>query len=147
MTCFDMSTVMQKKIAYDKEKQRKQLEEQERLRLKAELEQQRLKEEYERKMQVEAVLDEVAGKPQEPTSDFSDIPNINTPKDEISANTDVPTNEVPDKIEEEIPTQIEKDDKIELEYIEFWVRVTPEQKLMMRNFVLENKIKCGKVVR
>lgn len=136
MTCFDMSTVMQKKIAYDKEKQRKFAEEQE-----------RLKKEYELKKLEEELNNKKLDEPQEPISDFSGTSNINTPKDEISLDTEVPTNEVSGKIEEEIPTQNENDDKIELEYIEFWVRVTPEQKLLMRNFVLDNHIKCGKVVR
>lgn len=43
-----------------------------------------------------------------------------------------------------VPTNNTNDEE---EYIEFWVKVTPEQKDMMRNFVIDNSIKCGKVVR
>lgn len=113
MTCFDMSIVMQKKIAYDKEKQRK-----------IEKEQEKLKEE---------VIEEIPELTQEPISDFSDNLHINTPKKENEVEIQEPT--------------MSGEEKIDIELIEFWVEVTPHQKLLMRNFVLDNHIKCGKIQR
>lgn len=173
LECFDMSTIMQRKIAYDKEKQeRLQREKEDELRRLEEVRLQREREYLERKQLEngqgngesrfqnvvnEGEIEEDRGEsgsiqdqdgyeydeipeyiepeekndePQEPTSDFSDDVNINLPTEEEKCDT-----EQSQKIGEEEC----------LIHIPFYVNVTKEQKLLMREFVLENKIDCGKL--
>lgn len=85
----------------------------------------------------------------------------NATNDNQNANEEIPDltegdltslNSIP---EENIPEAIEKPQEnaqnnpeinnSDLEYIQFWVKVTPEQKLMLRNLVLDNNIQCGKL--
>lgn len=153
LECFDMSIVMQRKIAYDKEKQerlQREKEEEEKKRLKEleELKNQEIEvvetvqdkadvfdEYFEDLESLEEIpendeLEEKNDEPQEPTSDFSDDVNINLPTEEEKCDT-----EQSQKIGEEEC----------LIHIPFYVNVTKEQKLLMREFVLENKIDCGKL--
>lgn len=153
LECFDMSTIMQRKIAYDKEKQerlQREKEEEEKKRLKEleELKNQEIEvvetvqdkadvfdEYFEDLESLEEIpendeLEEKNDEPQEPTSDFSDDVNINLPTEEEKCDT-----EQSQKIGEEEC----------LIHIPFYVNVTKEQKLLMREFVLENKIDCGKL--
>lgn len=173
LECFDMSIVMQRKIAYDKAKQERiKKEKEDELRRMEEARQQREREDLERiqreneqrncESRFQNVVDEGEieedrgesgsiqdqdgyeyeeipeyiepeeknDEPQEPTSDFSDDVNINLPTKKEKCDT-----EQSQKIGEEEC----------LIHIPFYVNVTKEQKLLMREFVLENKIDCGKL--
>jgi hypothetical protein len=135
-----MSAVMRNKVEFDREKQK---------RLEAEAEAERLRQELEQK-KAEAEKTEVLDKLNTgycviPSDDLEDdltgveeIPEANTPED----------TETHQEIQSPLPRDTKTDDEIpQFERIEFWVEVTPEQKLLMRNFVLDNHIKCGKIVR
>jgi hypothetical protein len=63
------------------------------------------------------------------------------------ANLRVVENNKDTNIPEVIKSLEETHSAFQIERIEFWVEVTPEQKAKMRNFVLENNIKCGKIQR
>lgn len=75
-------------------------------------------------------FEEKNDEPQEPTSDFSDDVNTNLLMSEEKCDN---------------AQSQQSDEEKEMIYIPFYVEVTQEQKLLMRNFVLENKIKCGKL--
>lgn len=128
LKCFDMSAVMQRKVAYDKAKKEK--EEQEALERKK-------KEEQEKLDQFAKIYNEAVKEPEvETVIDKGDVFD-----EYFEGDCDIPA---PDEVAEieEIPEQ-----EPEKEYIEFWVKVTPEQKLMLRELVLNNNIECGKLVR
>ena len=123
-----MSAVMQRKVAYDKAKKEK--EEQEALERKK-------KEEKEKLDQFAKIYNEAVKEPEvETVIDKGDVFD-----EYFEGDCDIPA---PDEVAEieEIPEQ-----EPEKEYIEFWVKVTPEQKLMLRELVLNNNIECGKLVR
>lgn len=140
LKCFDMSAVMRNKVEFDREKQK---------RLEAEAEAERLKQELEQKKAEEnkgEILENINGgycvlSPESAEDDLTgveEIPEANTPED----------TETHQEIQSPLPRDTKTDDEIpQFERIEFWVEVTPEQKLLMRNFVLDNHIKCGKIVR
>ena len=131
LKCFDMSAVMRNKVEFDREKQR---------RLEAEAEAEKLRQELEaekaKQAQVQEVIPEVV--PDDVECDLRGVDEI--PEENIPESTETP---------QEIPPALADETKTipQLERIEFWVEVTPEQRLLMRNFVLENHIKCGKIVR
>ena len=80
----------------------------------------------------------------------TDIPSDNAQSD-LTMVEEIPEANTPEDIKtlQETPSALANDTQniVQLERIEFWVEVTPEQRLLMRNFVLENHIKCGKIVR
>lgn len=131
LKCFDMSAVMRNKVEFDREKQR---------RLDAEAEAEKLRQELEaekaKQAQVQEVIPEVV--PDDVECDLRGVDEI--PEENIPESTETPQ-EIPPALADETKTTPQ------LERIEFWVEVTPEQRLLMRNFVLENHIKCGKIVR
>lgn len=138
LKCFDMSAVMRNKVEFDNEKKK---------RIEAEQEAERLRKELEEKKKAEAEKTEVlenlnTGYCVIPSDDLEDdltgveeIPEANTPEDTKTLQKTSPA----------LANETQK--AVQLERIEFWVEVTPEQKLLMRNFVLDNHIKCGKIVR
>ena len=140
LKCFDMSAVMRNKVEFDREKQK---------RLEAEAEAERLRQELEQKKAEEnkgEILENINGgncvlspeSAEDNLTGIEEIPEANTPED----------TETPQEIQSPLPRDTKTDDEIpQFERIEFWVEVTPEQKLLMRNFVLDNHIKCGKIVR
>lgn len=103
---YDMSKVMQMKLAYDK--RQKELEEQK----KAEAEK--------------------TDEPQAPTSDEKVNEPINPPTPQEKDDT------AQVEAQENAPSE-------QKEIIKFWVEVTPAQKLLMREFITANNIKCGKI--
>lgn len=124
LKCFDMSAVMRNKVEFDREKQKRLEAEAEAENLKKELEQVKFENSSENAGSELTVVEE--------------IPEANTPED----------TKTPLKIQSPLPQIENKEDEIpQTERIEFWVEVTPEQKQLMRKFVLENNIKCGKIVR
>lgn len=131
LKCFDMSAVMRNKVEFDREKQR---------RLDAEAEAEKLRQELEaekaKQAKVQEVIPEVV--PDDVECDLRGVDEI--PEENIPESTETPQ-EIPPALADETKTTPQ------LERIEFWVEVTPEQRLLMRNFVLENHIKCGKIVR
>lgn len=131
LKCFDMSAVMRNKVEFDREKQK---------RLEAEAEAEKLRQELEaekaKQAQVQEIIPEVV--PDDVECDLRGVDEI--PEENIPESTETPQ-EVPPALADETKTTPQ------LERIEFWVEVTPEQRLLMRNFVLENHIKCGKIVR
>ena len=151
MECFDMSTVMQKKIAYDKQKQELLKAEQER-KLKEQQEEMKRKfeEEQAKKLQeTNEVLDEVTGINENQDIEdeiYDEIPEI---QDEITSENDNEGINIPTEQENADKTQpsVSNEEINPVYYIEFWVRVTEEQKLLMRKFVLKNNIECGKIKR
>ena len=140
LKCFDMSAVMRNKVEFDKEKQKRLEAEAEAERLRKELEEQKAKENAESKTEfLNGYFKEDTDIPSENAqSDLTvveEIPEANTPEDTKT-------------LQETSPALAnETQNTVQIERIEFWVEVTPEQKLLMRNFVLENHIKCGKIVR
>jgi hypothetical protein len=139
LSCFDMSAVMRNKVEFDREKQK---------RLEAEAEAERLRKELEQAKEENKseILENLNGgycvnasdNAEDNLTGIEEIPEANTPEDiQTLQETQSPLPRE-EKTEDEIP---------QFERIEFWVEVTPEQKLLMRNFVLENHIKCGKIVR
>lgn len=140
LKCFDMSAVMRNKVEFDREKQK---------RLEAEAEAERLKQELEQKKAEEnkgEILENINGgycvlspeSAEDNLTGIEEIPEANTPED----------TETHQETQSPLPRDTKTDDEIpQFERIEFWVEVTPEQKLLMRNFVLDNHIKCGKIVR
>lgn len=151
MECFDMSTVMQKKIAYDKQKQELLKAEQER-KLKEQQEEMKRKfeEEQAKKFQeTNKVLDEVTGINENQDIEdeiYDEIPEI---QDEITSENDNEGINIPTEQENADKTQpsVSNEEINPVYYIEFWVRVTEEQKLLMREFILKNNIECGKIKR
>ena len=140
LKCFDMSAVMRNKVEFDREKQKRLEAEAEAERLRKELEEQKAKENAESKTEfLNGYFKEDTDIPSENAqSDLTvveEIPEANTPEDTKT-------------LQETSPALAnETQNTVQIERIEFWVEVTPEQKLLMRNFVLENHIKCGKIVR
>lgn len=141
MECFDMSSVMQKKVAFDKAKKEKQ-EQEERERIEQELLKQQEKEQEQEKEEIlpidADIIDEYFENEEIPEMIADDLSNE---KDDLQQN-------VPDEQEKPQENQSALASCLNngLEYIEFWVRVTPEQKLALRKCVIENNIKCGKLV-
>lgn len=138
LKCFDMSAVMRNKVEFDNEKKKRIEAEQEAERLRKELEEKKAKEVAESKTEF---LNQYFGEeniPENAQDDLTgveEIPEANTPEDTKT-------------LQETSPALAnETKNTVQLERIEFWVEVTPEQKLLMRNFVLDNHIKCGKIVR
>lgn len=129
LKCFDMSAVMRNKVEFDREKQK---------RLDAEAEAEKLRKELEAEKQKQA--QEVVEVKQEILDDV---------QDDLRGVDDIPEENIPEEIEthQEIERGSADEVKPQVERIEFWVEVTPEQKLLMRNFVLSNNIRCGKIVR
>ena len=140
LKCFDMSAVMRNKVEFDNEKKKRIEAEQEAERLRKELEEQKAKENTESKTEfLNGYFKEDTDIPSENAqSDLTgveEIPEANTPEDTKT-------------LQETSPALANETQKaVQLERIEFWVEVTPEQKLLMRNFVLDNHIKCGKIAR
>ena len=146
LKCFDMSAVMRNKVEFDKEKQK---------RIEAEAEAERLRKELEaeKEKQAQKELEE-----QENTTtsvpEIVDIPSDDV-EDDLRGVENIPEENIPEEIETPQETQSaladdiknDEDTQPKLERIEFWVEVTPEQRLLMRNFVLDNHIRCGKIVR
>ena len=137
LKCFDMSAVMRNKVEFDNEKKKRIEAEQEAERLRKELEEKKAEAE-----KTEVLENLNTGYCVIPSDDLEDdltgveeIPEANTPEDTKT-------------IQETSPALANETQKaVQLERFEFWVEVTPEQILLMRNFVLENHIKCGKIVR
>ena len=140
LKCFDMSAVMRNKVEFDREKQKRLEAEAEAERLRKELEEQKAKENAESKTEF------LNGYFKKDT----DIPSENAQSD-LTVVEEIPEANTPEDIktlQETSPALAnETQNTVQIERIEFWVEVTPEQKLLMRNFVLENHIKCGKIVR
>lgn len=140
LKCFDMSAVMRNKVEFDREKQKRLEAEAEAERLRKELEEQKAKENAEKKTEF---LNEYF-------KEDTDIPSDNAQSD-LTMVEEIPEANTPEDIKtlQETPSALANDTQntVQLERIEFWVEVTPEQRLLMRNFVLENHIKCGKIVR
>ena len=140
LKCFDMSAVMRNKVEFDREKQKRLEAEAEAERLRKELEEQKAKENTESKTEfLNGYFKEDTDIPSDDLEDdltvVEEIPEANTPEDTKT-------------LQETSPALAnETQNTVQIERIEFWVEVTPEQKLLMRNFVLENHIKCGKIVR
>lgn len=137
LKCFDMSAVMRNKMEFDREKAK---------RIEAEKEAERLRQELEAEKQKQAQAQEVVPEVLEiPSDDVEcDLRGVeNIPEENIPEGTETPQ-DIPPALADETKNENEI---LKLERIEFWVEVTPEQKLLMRNFVLENHIKCGKIVR
>ena len=134
-----MSAVMRNKMEFDREKAKRIEAEKEAERLRQELEAEK---EKQKQAEVQEVVPEVLEIPSDDVEcDLRGVENI--PEENIPEGTETPQDIPPalaneTKNENEIP---------KLERIEFWVEVTPEQRLLMRNFVLENHIRCGKIVR
>lgn len=138
LKCYDMGAVMRNKVEFDNEKKKRIEAEQEAERLRKELEEKKAKEVAESKTKF---LNQYFGEeniPENAQDDLTgveEIPEANTPEDTKT-------------LQETSPALANETQKaVQLERIEFWVEVTPEQKLLMRNFVLDNHIKCGKIVR
>lgn len=129
LKCFDMSAVMRNKVEFDREKQK---------RLDAEAEAEKLRKELEIEKQKQA--QEVVEVEQETLDDV---------QGDLRGVDDIPEENIPEEVEthQEIERGSADEVKPQVERIEFWVEVTPEQKLLMRNFVLSNHIRCGKIVR
>lgn len=126
LSCFDMAVVMKNKLEFDNEKRK---------RLEAEAEAEKLRKELEEAKKQETDIPEVE----------ENIPDAS--EDEIRVVEYEAQQNIPEQIETHQETH-ENNPKIneqELEYIPFWVKVTPEQKKLMRNLVLDNHIKCGKL--
>ena len=140
LKCFDMSAVMRNKVEFDREKQKRLEAEAEAERLRKELEEQKAKENAEKKTEF---LNEYF-------KEDTDIPSDNAQSD-LTIVEEIPEANTPENtktLQETSPALAnETQNTVQVERIEFWVEVTPEQKLLMRNFVLENHIKCGKIVR
>lgn len=142
LECFDMSTIMQRKIAYDKAKQeRLQKEKEEEERRKAE----ELKNQQIEEVEVIEEIEVVPDKADVYDEYYDEIPD--EPQEPISEDFDEQQQNIQDQTEkcEQINPTSSGEENSELEHIEFWVDVTPEQKLMFRNLVLNNKIPCGKI--
>jgi len=119
---YDMSKVMQLKIAYDK--RQKELEDEAKKLLE--------KVEQEDKMILHY---------QDPKNvDFGDEPQAPTSDEAVTAQPN--THE-----QVETPQQVEavKEAIADKELIRFWCKVTPAQKTMMREFIIANGIECGKI--
>lgn len=123
MSCFDMSAVMRNKQEFDKEKEK---------RLQAEAEAERLRQELNKQTEAEIVTDEICEVKEQPKGNIS---NQQEKCEETQSDVANVTND-------EIP---EQKNEQQYEIIKFWVKVTPEQKLLMRNFVINNNIQCGKI--
>lgn len=143
LKCFDMSAVMRNKMEFDREKQKRLEAEAEAERLRKELEEQKAKENSESKTELlNGYFKEDTDIPSDDVEcDLRGVENI--PEENIPEGTETPQ-DVPPALADETKNENEMP---KLERIEFWVEVTPEQKLLMRNFVLDNHIKCGKIVR
>lgn len=145
LECFDMSTIMQRKIAYDKAKQER-------------LQKEKEKEEELKNQQIEEV-DVVQDKADIYDEYFDEeIPEPETSENaegDLSNEIEVELENIPEEAEkpEEIQSECSgetnevasNDKNVEMEHIPFWVNVTPAQKLKMRECVLSNKIECGKL--
>jgi hypothetical protein len=138
LKCFDMSAVMRNKVEFDNEKKK---------RIEAEQEAERLRKELEEKKKAEAEKTEVL---ENLNTGYCVIPSDDL-EDDLTGVEEIPEANTPEDIktlQETSPALANETQKaVQLERIEFWVEVTPEQKLLMRNFVLDNHIKCGKIVR
>lgn len=145
LECFDMSTIMQRKIAYDKAKQER-------------LQKEKEKEEELKNQQIEEV--EVVQDKADIYDEYFDdeIPEPETSENaegDLSNEIEVELENIPEEAEkpEEIQSECSgetnevasNDKNVEMEHIPFWVNVTPAQKLKMRECVLSNKIECGKL--
>lgn len=139
LKCFDMSAVMRNKMEFDREKAKRIEAEKEAERLRQELEAEK---EKQKQAQVQEVVPEVLEIPLDDVEcDLRGVENI--PEENIPEGTETPQ-DIPPALADETKNENEIP---KLERIEFWVEVTPEQRLLMRNFVLENHIRCGKIVR
>lgn len=138
LKCFDMSAVMRNKVEFDNEKKK---------RIEAEQEAERLRKELEEKKKAEAEKTEVL---ENLNTGYCVIPSDDL-EDDLTGVEEIPEANTPENtktLQETSPALANETQKeVQLERIEFWVEVTPEQKLLMRNFVLDNHIKCGKIVR
>lgn len=136
---FDMSAVMRNKMEFDREKAKRIEAEKEAERLRQELEAEK---EKQKQTQAQEVVPEVLEIPSDDVEcDLRGVENI--PEENIPEGTETPQ-DIPPALADETKNENEIP---KLERIEFWVEVTPEQRLLMRNFVLENHIRCGKIVR
>lgn len=163
MECFDMSTIMQKKIAFDKAKKE---------RIEQELKQKEKEDELRRMAEINTTG--TGDNCTETVCEFEEIPSIeendigedeikcgeygnddcqNTNSSQVIADdlrneNDLVKENIPEPQEtsQENQSPLANDVKDELELIKFWVKVTPEQKLKLRECVLTNHIKCGKLV-
>ena len=144
LKCFDMSAVMRNKVEFDREKQK---------RIEAEAEAERLRKELEAEKEKQAQAQVQVQKEIE-VQEIVDIPSDDV-EDGLTGVEQIPEENIPEEIETPQETQSaladdiknDEDTQPKLERIEFWVEVTPEQRLLMRNFVLDNHIRCGKIVR
>lgn len=154
LECFDMSTIMQRKIAYDKAKQerlQKEKEEEEKRRLE-ELKNQQIEEEVE---VVEVVQDKADIYDEYFDEEIPELETSENAEGDLSNEIEVELENIPEEAEKPQEIQSEcsgetneviSNDKNEImEHIPFWVDVTPAQKLKMREFILSNNIKCGKL--
>lgn len=146
LKCFDMSAVMRNKVEFDREKQK---------RIEAEAEAERLRKELEAEKEKQAQAQvQVQVQKETEVQEIVDIPSDDVEGD-LTGVENIPEENIPEEIETPQETQSaladdvknNEDTQPKLERIEFWVEVTPEQRLLMRNFVLDNHIRCGKIVR
>lgn len=173
LACFDMSVVMKNKVEFDNEKQRRLEAEAEAERLRKELAEQKEREDELRRMAetdtagtgadipeaecgVAEIPDTVGNDSNENEAECcqygnDDCENADVQpeaiEDDLTVVNSIPEENIPEATQTHQETQQSNPEinETELEYIEFWVKVTPEQKLMLRNLVLDNHIKCGKV--
>lgn len=157
LKCFDMSAVMRNKMEFDREKAKRIDAEKEAERLRQELEAEK---EKQKQAQTQEVVPEVVETVQDKGDIFDEYfeGNCEISPDDVECDLrgveNIPEENIPEGTEtpQDIPPALADETKNEnkipkLERIEFWVEVTPEQRLLMRNFVLENHIRCGKIVR
>lgn len=146
--CFNMSVVMKNKVEFDAAKKERLEKEAEKAKKEAEeaeeAEKAKLQEELERNL--------AEAKTEEASTSVEELPEENISEETETLQIE-PSMQVEKEAEEKVLTDEEFEKALipvepeETEYIEFWVKVTPEQKAKMRELVIDNNIKCGKVKR
>jgi len=162
LRCLDMSRVMQEKIALDKAKKEKADREAKEAEAQALRDAELAKQEAEELMQVnnagatgyqsenmvihnyshDEVVEEFCDA--EPEEDYNEtIAKVLSRDDDEDEIPEAPSVEQQARFipENEIPAQ----EAPKTEIVKFWVEVTPAQKLLMREFISQNGIKCGAI--